>query len=235
MKQPTKKRLRRAFLALLCAGLLLSAVPFVINSYMISYAEPYILTPEEAAQKQADCVLVLGAKVHADGTPSHMLEDRLQYGIDLYKAGAAPKLLCSGDHGTKGYDEVNSMKDFVAQQDVPREDVFMDHAGFSTYESMYRARDVFQAKTIIAVTQGYHLYRAVYIARKLGLEAWGVASDPRAYGQEFYHDSREFLARNKAFAMCLYKPEPTFLGEVIPISGSGEATDDRAAQTQNKT
>jgi len=224
----TRQKLLRAFAVLAVLGVLAAAIPFGINLYMIAYAKPYILTPAEvAAQEGLDCALVLGAKVHANGNPSHMLEDRLIFGIDLYQNGAVPKLLLSGDHGTKGYNEVGGMKAYAEKKDIPEDDLFMDHAGFSTYDSLYRARDVFAVKRLVVVTQEYHLYRAVYIARKLGLDAYGVASDPREYANEwFYNMTRESLARCKAFAMCLYKPEPTYLGEAIPIQGSGKATND---------
>ncbi len=140
---------------------------------------------------------------------------------------AAPKLLMSGDHGRKDYDEVNSMKKYAMEQGIPDEDIFMDHAGFSTYESMYRARDVFAAKRILIVTQSYHLSRAVYIARKLGLEAYGVPSDLQSYTRQFIYDTREILARDKDFIFTVLKPEPTYLGDIIPISGSGALTNDK--------
>ena len=173
-----------------------------------------------------DCILVLGAGVWSGGRPSHMLADRLDVAIDAYKAGGAPKLLMSGDHGRKEYDEVNVMKDYAIEAGVPSEDVFMDHAGFSTYESIYRARDVFLAERVLIVTQGYHLYRALYVARSLGLEAEGVAADLRPYRGQRYYDLREVLARCKDFAMCIFKPLPTYLGEAIPVSGSGDLTND---------
>ncbi|MBR4018560.1 MAG: YdcF family protein, partial [Clostridia bacterium] len=109
---------------------------------------------------------------------------------------------------------------------VPSEDVFMDHAGFSTYESIYRAKEVFLAERVLIVTQGYHLYRALYVARSLGLEAEGVAADLRPYRGQRYYDLREVLARCKDFAMCIFKPLPTYLGEAIPVSGSGDLTND---------
>lgn len=209
--------------ALLCASL-----PFILNVWVLLRAKPFLLTPEEAAQKQADCVLVLGAKVMDSGKPSPMLADRLQYGVELYQAGAAPKLLVSGDHGQEQYNEVASMKNYAIDYGIADEDILMDHAGFSTYESMYRARDIFQVKRVIIVTQGYHLSRAVYIARSLGLEAYGVASDPRSYGKTLYNNSREFLARCKDTLQCVFQPEPTYLGEVIPVNGDGRATNDSA-------
>ena len=156
-----------------------------------------------------------------------MLSDRLTRGVELYDMNAAPKLLMSGDHGRVSYDEVNAMKQFAIDKGVPSEDVFMDHAGFSTYETMYRAKEVFAAKRVIIVTQKYHLYRAVYIAEQLGLEAYGVDSDLQSYIKQPYYNAREILARDKDFVKVIFKPKPTYLGEVIPISGSGDLTNDK--------
>ena len=153
-----------------------------------------------------------------------MLSDRLKRGVELYDAGAAPKLLMSGDHGRTDYDEVNVMKGYAVDAGITSSDVFMDHAGFSTYESLYRARDVFQAKKIIIVTQAYHLHRALYIADALGLDAYGVAADYRPYAGQFRRDIREILARNKDFLTALFQPKPTFLGDAIPVSGDGDLT-----------
>lgn len=198
-----------------------------INAYMKLSVEDVLLTQDEAARLQdMDCILVLGCGVGASGKPTPMLEDRLQRGIALYQDGAAPKLLMTGDHGREGYNEVGVMKRVAVDAGVPAEDVFMDHAGFSTYESMYRARDVFGVKKVIIVTQQYHLYRAVYIAQALGLEAYGVNCDYRTHGDQFFRDVREILARVKDFATAIIQPKPTYLGEAIPISGSGELTDD---------
>ncbi len=222
-----KRFLKRSVLALAGLGLLGLLVLLGINTYMIRATKGSIITEEEAASVNADCILVLGAGVHPDGTPSNMLEDRLLKGIELYQKGASGKLLMSGDHGRKNYDEVNVMKQFATDSGVPSEDVFMDHAGFSTYESMYRARDVFQVKKVVIVTQKYHLYRALYAAKKLGLDAVGVPSDQRKYGGQKRRDVRELLARGKEFMTGLLKPAPTYLGEAIPVSGDGNATNDR--------
>lgn len=176
---------------------------------------------------QADCILVLGAGVKEDGTVSDMLRDRLDTGIALYKAGVAPKMLMSGDHGRVHYDEVNTMKQYAMEQGVPSEDIFMDHAGFSTYESMYRAKEIFKAERIVTVTQKYHMYRALYIADRLGLSADGVSSDLHIYRGQSTREARELLARTKDFFVCMIKPKPEYLGDVIPISGSGDATNDK--------
>ncbi len=205
---------------------LLAAVSvFGINFYMIKSTEKQILTLEEAKNLSGvDCVVILGCLVKGGDTPSKMLEDRLNVGISLYKLGIAPKIIMSGDHGTKEYDEVNVMKNFAVEKHVKEDDIFMDHAGFSTYETMYRAKEIFGAKKIIIVTQGYHIYRAIYDAQKLGLEAYGATSDLHQYGKVLYNTVRETAARCKDFLWCVFKPEPTYLGEKISLAGSGNVT-----------
>ena len=218
---------RKKLLWILAAVVLFGCISvLVISGHVKRTMEPYILTPEEAAGPGSayDCILVLGAGVKPDGSPSDMLRDRLEYGVMLYDMAAADTLLMSGDHSRVEYDEVNAMKSYAVERGVPSEKVFMDHAGFSTYESFYRARDVFRVKSVLIVTQEYHLYRALYNARQLGLEAYGVASDPRTYMGQTYRDCREMLARCKDYFQCLAQPEPTFLGEVIAITGDGNLT-----------
>lgn len=225
-----KKMFIRMVCLLLCLGVLGVTAVFGINAYVKGVAASRILTTQEAAQlSDVDCILVLGCLVREDGTPSHMLEDRLLRGVELFEAGAAPKLLMSGDHGREGYDEVDSMKHFAVDRGIASQDVFMDHAGFSTYESIYRAKEIFGAKKIIIVTQQYHLYRAIYIAQSLGLEAYGVHSDYRNYLNQDKYDFREMLARVKDFGTSILKPEPTYLGEAIPISGDGNLTNDESS------
>lgn len=200
-----------------------------INGIVVNSAEDRILTPQEAAALEGvDCILVLGCLVKDNGAPSDMLSDRLRRGVELYDMGASGKLLMSGDHGREGYDEVSAMKRYALNAGVASADVFMDHAGFSTYESLYRARDVFCAKKIIIVTQEYHLYRALYIAEKLGLEAYGVHADYRGYTGQRSRDIREVLARVKDFGTSIFQPEPTYLGETIPVWGDGKVTNDEA-------
>ena len=208
-------------------GVLGAAAIFGINVWVTQSAGGYILSPEEAAElADVDCILVLGCGVREDGSPSDMLRDRLRRGVELYQDGAAPKLLMSGDHGREGYDEVDAMKTYAVEEGIPSENVFMDHAGFSTYESMYRARDVFQAEKVIIVTQQYHLYRAVYIARSLGIEAYGVSSDYRSYVGAVGREVREVLARIKDAVTCVFEPLPTYGGDAIPIWGDGNLTND---------
>jgi vancomycin permeability regulator SanA len=185
---------------------------------------PQMLTPEEAALvTDVDCILVLGCYVHPDGEPSPLLRDRIEMGVGVYKLGAAPKLLMSGDHGQPEYNEVEAMKQYANGMGVPTEDIFMDHAGFGTYDSMYRAKAVFGAKKIIIVTQEYHLHRALYIANALGLEAYGVAASPRSGGQ-LQRDIREVLARNKDVLWCALRMKPKYLGAPIDLTGDGSVT-----------
>lgn len=177
--------------------------------------------------KDADCILVLGAGVRNE-EPTPMLSDRLETAISLYNDKKASKLIMSGDHSREDYDEVNVMKSFAKKKGVPSSDIFMDHAGFSTYESLYRAKEVFQVKKVIIVTQDYHLYRALYIANQLGLEAVGVASNPHDYSGQTKRDIREIAARCKDLITCIIKPKPPHLGDTFPVSGDGDITNDQA-------
>lgn len=207
------------------AGILAFASVSLINFHVKNSVKDRILTLEESNALDADCIIILGAGVKGD-TPSYILEDRLLQGIELYKMGVSKKLLMSGDHGRKNYDEVNTMKKFAKNHGVPSQDIFMDHAGFSTYETMYRAGAVFQAKKVVIVTQQYHLYRSLYVAKKLGLDAYGVPSDLRTFAGQGRRDLREILARTKDFFTSIYKPAPTYLGDAIPVSGNGDLTND---------
>jgi len=210
--------------SLVAACALVMLVALVINLHVVRSASGRLVRDGDYSKiGDADCIIILGAGIWGN-EPSPMLADRLQQGIDLYHAGVAPKIIMSGDHGRPEHDEVNIMKSYAIDRGVPSEDIFMDHAGFSTYESMFRARDVFLAKKVVIVTQEYHLYRAVYIADRLGLEAYGVNSDPRPYAGQLVREIREVLARDKDFFKCILKPNPTFLGDPIPITGNGDAT-----------
>lgn len=224
---PNKKRLTRTVSIIISVILLGMSFMLGINAYVIRSATNRILSPEEAASLDADCILILGAGVWGNSIPSYLLEDRLLQGIALFNQGASDRIIMSGDHGREEYDEVNVMKQFAIRKGIPSENIFMDHAGFSTYESLYRARDVFGAKKILIVTQEYHMYRALYVAGKLGLDAYGVTSDLRQFSGQFLRDAREILARVKDFFYVIVTPEPKYLGEKIPLSGSGDLTNDR--------
>ena len=227
MMKMRKKIIATVLFSVFFIGLLGGVTVLGLNAQVIGATNDKILSTEQAAQLgNVDCILVLGCKVHEDGIPCHMLEDRLKRGVALYKGGAAPKILMSGDHGQVEYDEVNAMKKYAMDAGIPSEDVFMDHAGFSTYESMYRAKEVFGAKKIIIVTQEYHLYRAIYAAERMGMEAYGVNADYRTYSGQLMRDVREVLARVKDWLTAECKPLPTYLGEQIDIGGNGDVTND---------
>lgn len=206
------------------AAVLIAAV-LLINCYVVKKTESGIFDAENLKTDNADCILILGAGVK-NGKPTPMLRDRLLTGIALYEKGAAEKIIMSGDHGSSDYDEVNTMRRFAVEKGVPEEDIFMDHAGFSTYDSVYRAKKVFEADNIIIVSQKYHLYRALYISERLGVKAYGVSASLNKYGGQLKRDVREIVARNKDFFKCIIKPEPVFLGDKIPVSGDGRATKD---------
>lgn len=222
-----KKTIIKLLCVFLCLCVLGISTLFIMNAIVKGTTREQIISSSEAAAlEDVDCILVLGCWVNENGQPSDMLYDRLTRGVELYDLGAAPKLLMSGDHGQVGYDEVASMKQFAVDAGISSEDVFMDHAGFSTYESIYRARDIFQADKILIVTQEYHLYRALYIADRLGVEAYGVSSDYHTYAGQTFRDCREILARVKDCILCVFQPKPTYLGDAIPIFGNGNATND---------
>lgn len=196
-----------------------------MNGYVVLSQSGDLKTIDEVIGYDADCILVLGAGVRGS-TPSPMLMDRLNQGIALYEAGASDRLLMSGDHGQDDYDEVNVMKRIAVEAGVPSAQVFMDHAGFSTYESLIRARDVFEVRRVIIVSQKEHLYRALMIAKTLGLEAVGVAAEEIPYGGQWARDIRESVARIKDLVLTPFEPRPTYLGPRIPISGDGDQTND---------
>ncbi len=220
-----KKRMKRRMALVILLLLGMAAFSLLPSVYVMQCEKAKIITAEQAAENpMADCAVILGAGVR-DGKPTPMLRDRLLTGIALYQNGSVKKLLVSGDHGTEEYDEVGIMKTFAVEHGVPDSDIFMDHAGFSTYETMYRAKVIFEARRIVVVTQTYHLYRALYDAERLGLEAMGVSADLKQYRGQLARDMREVLARDKDFLWCLVQPKPTYLGEKIPVSGDGNETE----------
>lgn len=214
-------RLLAAVLAIAFAVVLVFAGT---NAAAILTTQDDIVDQQAAASFDADAIIVLGASVYPDGTPSGILQDRLDDGIALYFAGAAPKIIMSGDNGTESYNECWAMKQYAISQGVPSEDVFCDHAGFSTYETMYRARHVFGADRVVIATQTYHLYRAVYDAQGVGMEAIGVPSDYGEYVNQSWYDFREIFARTKDFFQVLMKTPSTYVGNPISLDQSGDVT-----------
>ncbi|ATD56149.1 SanA protein [Clostridium chauvoei] len=198
-----------------------------IINHVQGYGEKYILNLEDLP-KNSDAIIVLGAGVKDDGNPSDILVDRLETSLEVYKEDKSNTFILTGDHGRENYNEVKAMKDYIMKNDINEKHVFMDHAGFSTYDSMYRAKEIFKVDKAIIVTNKYHLPRALYIARKLGIEAYGIPSDIRRYLFIDSYKKREKLAQLKDFIYVnILKPKPTFLGDEIPVSSSdGRVTDD---------
>ncbi|MBO4863030.1 MAG: YdcF family protein [Eubacterium sp.] len=228
-----KKFLKFMFIILLVLAVLIAGV-FGISALVNRSAADRILTVEEAAGLlDVDCILVLGCGVYEDGSPTPMLRDRLELAEKVYESSNVPKFLMSGDHGKINYNEVRTMRLYILDKgEALSEDIFMDHAGFSTYESIYRARDVFGVKKMIIITQTYHLGRALYIAKRLGVEAYGVGCEDTYAGND-YRSLREIFARDKDFLKCIFKPKPTYLGDAIDIKGDGNVTDDENVSNPN--
>lgn len=218
------KAVRKVLGALVALAVIAVLVLAGTNAAVILSTRGDIVDEQTAAAFDADAIVVLGASVMPDGEPSGILQDRLDDGIALYFAGAAPKIIMSGDNGTRAYNECWAMKQYAVEQGVPSEDVFCDHAGFSTYETMYRAKHVFGAQRIVVATQTYHLYRALYAAKGLGMQAIGVPSDYRDYEKQPWYDAREIPARTKDFFQVLFNVPSKYVGDPISLDQSGDVT-----------
>ena len=218
---------RGALLLLLCVSLMAALILSVSVGVVDVTAASVLPAVEAHAELEAgkyDCILVLGAGVREDGSPSDMLRDRVTVACELYtNTGGDTPLLMSGDH-TGDYNEVGVMKSLAASLGVPTEDVFLDHKGYSTYESLYRAKHVFGAKRILIVTQEYHLHRALYIARELGIEAVGVPADLRPYRGQTRYEAREVLARFKDFFSAAKGGYGGHLDLPVDLDGNGDLT-----------
>ncbi len=202
---------------IVASGLLLF---IFVNSFIPATSAPYIFSELDDVPK-AQAALVLGSKVYADGRMSDVLADRTLKGLELYQEGKVSKILVSGDHGREEYDEVNTVKKYLLENSVQEEDIFLDHAGFDTYDSLYRAKHIFEVESVVIVTQEFHLPRAVYIGRSLGIETYGYKADRQEYIAAAWNSFRESLARMKAFFDVTFQSKPKFLGETIPITGDG--------------
>jgi len=196
----------------------------IINVYVFTFSRKFILenatkTPFLESDGNVSVAIVLGASVYSDGTLSPLLEDRAKTALELYKNGVVQKLLVSGDNRASSYNEVIPIREYIIAHSVPEEDVFTDFAGFNTYDSMYRAKKIFGAKNVLIVTQSFHLPRAVYAARQIGLNAYGVPANKSGY--YFRNNAREVLATTKTFIRVLTQARPLFLGREISIEGDG--------------
>lgn len=203
--------------ATLLIGLVLGTT--LITIHVQRFSRPFIYSDTTLQMPNCYTVMVLGASVHRNGEMSPILLDRVNSALELYKMGKAKRFLLSGDHGTVDYDEVNTMKNYLIKKGIDSADIFLDHAGFDTYSSMIRAKEVFNVDSLIIVTQNYHLYRALYIARKIGLHAFGYVADRRKYQGIYKYTLREWFANVKSWMWVNTNHQPTYLGEPIPITG----------------
>ena len=204
------------------AGIIL-VIGILINIYIENVTKNYIYSDINDVPKSYTG-LVLGAFVSERGTPSYVLRQRLDKAVELYKAGKIERILVSGDHGKKNYDEVNGMKEYLLKNGVPLKDIFLDHAGFDTYSSMVRAREIFEVDSVIIITQRFHLTRSVYIARKKELNAFGVVANTDNKYENLYNKGRDKISRVKAFFDVALGRKPKYLGEKIPIKGNNQKT-----------
>jgi SanA protein len=206
-----RKVVRWTLIILLSLCILTVGVFLLVNvsTHKLIYDEP-----KDAPEAQV--AVILGAAILYNGNISPVLRDRSDTAIELYEIGKAEKILVTGDNSSLAHNEVNPVRKYLLSKGIPDEDIFLDHAGFDTYSSMYRARDIFLTDSIIVVTQTFHLPRAIFIAKNLGMEVYGVSADHRRY--KFRNYTRELLANVKAVMNLVFKREPKYLGEPIPIT-----------------
>lgn len=197
---------------------LLFFIILTINIHIKNTTKEYIYNDLNKIPSQ-QTGLILGARVYKNGKMSDMLLDRVKTGVELYKNKKIKKILVSGDHGQKEYDEVNTIKNYLLKNKIPPKDIFLDHAGFDTYDSIYRAKNIFEVESLIIITQNFHLPRAIYIGQKLNIPTSGIIADKQKYLNIEKNEMRENLARIKAFLNVIFKSQPKFLGEKIPING----------------
>ena len=204
-------------------GIAALAVLFCLALYAyLVYATRASIYNSIDALPSAQAALVLGASVTSGGALSPVLKERADEAIVLYRARKVTKILVTGDNATLSHDEVDPVGKYMVAAGIPKQDIFLDHAGFDTYSSMYRARSVFEVRSMIVVSQPFHLPRAVFIAHALGLRAYGIGA---GQGELFlYNDIREIPASVKAVYDLLFARVPKFLGEQYPITGDGSAT-----------
>jgi SanA protein len=208
--------MRRAIKLALAAGLALAMVVALINVYVLTSGGD--ATSDVADVPAAEVAIVPGALVEPDGDMSAMLAARVEQASRLWHAGKVEKILVSGDHGSWKYDEPDTMRKALVSDGVAPRDVFEDHAGFDTWATMVRAREIFQVRDAIVVTQGFHMPRALYLADQAGIDATGLTADLQPWGMQGRKSTvREVLSRVKAVADVTLDT-PALAGPTIPIS-----------------
>ncbi len=204
------------FIALGCEIIIISILG--TNVVIKFAAKPYIYGSASEA-RSAQVALIPGAAILPNGALSPIFQERADMAIQLYKTKKVVKILVSGDNSTVSHNEVNPVRNYLLLKGIPDQDIFLDHAGFDTYSTMYRARDIFGVTSMLIATQSFHLPRAVFIARALGMDAYGVDAD---HGSSFFRNYfREVFADEKAVFDLVFHTKPKYLGNKIPITGDG--------------
>lgn len=201
--------MKKIFKYILIVLIVIILVPVIINFYVILSTKNRIVSGDSELLTDIDYIVILGAGIRR-GKPSPMLEDRLKTGISLYNNDISNKILITGDHMNDDYDEVTVMKNYLLEQGIPEEDIITDNYGISTYDSIYRVKNVYKSNKVVIVSQRYHLYRALFLSDNLDLESYGVEADLRYYYGQWYREIREILARNKDFIKGIIKPKAVY-------------------------
>ena len=202
-------KMKKIFKYILIVLIVIILVPVIINFYVILSTKNRIVSGDSELLTDIDYIVVLGAGIRR-GKPSPMLEDRLKTGISLYNNDISNKILITGDHMNDDYDEVTVMKNYLLEHGIPEEDIITDNYGISTYDSIYRVKNVYKSNKVVIVSQRYHLYRALFLSDNLDLESYGVEADLRYYYGQWYREIREILARNKDFIKGIIKPNAVY-------------------------
>lgn len=210
--------MKRFFLFIVLGFVLVIISVLVINIGVYAVTKPYIYNSANDVPS-AQVALIPGAAILADGTLSSIFRDRADSAIALYEAKKVSKILVSGDNSTVSHNEVNPVRLYLLNKGIPDRDIFLDHAGFDTYSTMYRARDIFGVSSVLITSQSFHLPRAVFIARRLGMKAYGVNAD--VGHMLFSNYVREMFADEKAVFDLVFNTKPKYLGDKIPITGDG--------------
>jgi SanA protein len=206
--------LTRLIFLLLVLGLLGIFVPRLI---VLIYARSRLYSMQDVPSRRV--AIVFGAGLWRDGTPTPVLRDRVATAAELYFSGKVEKILMSGDNRFIYYNEPGAMYNYALELGVPDEAIVLDYAGRRTYDTCYRARQIFGVTEAILVTQQFHISRALYTCNKLGVNAIGVPADRRRYssGPYLYWNLRELPATLTAlWEVNITRPEPV-LGEPEPI------------------
>jgi vancomycin permeability regulator SanA len=209
---------------MICALIVMGALGVVLPTYVAFTSYRDRIYEDLADVPSAPVAVVFGAGVAPNGRPSPMLADRVDAAVALYKAGKVGRILMTGDNSRPDYDEVTAMKRHAVASGVPAQHVNLDYAGFRTYDSCYRARVIFGVERAILVTQGYHLPRALYLANRMGIDAFGLKAGLDNYRDQRYYDLREAAALLITwYEVNLLQPQPRFLGEPVDLERQNQA------------